>query len=56
MTILKTVETPEPQNAALICGIILACDKGVGNRVEETPAGWLMIADDDKAILFTRTA
>ena len=52
MTILKTVETPEPQNAALICGIILACDKGVGNRVEETSDGWLMIDDDNFAILF----
>lgn len=52
MTILKIVETPEPHNAALTCGIILACDKGVCNRVEETSDGWLMIDDDDFAILF----
>jgi phosphoribosylcarboxyaminoimidazole (NCAIR) mutase len=53
MTIVQTIEVPNPHNAALLAGAILAADKGVGNRVEETPAGWMMIADDDKAILFT---
>ena len=56
MIVIQTVEASDPHNAALVAGIILAGDKGVGNRVEETSDGWLMIADDDRAILFKRTA
>ena len=56
MTVIQTVETTDPHNAALVAGIILAGDKGVGNRVEETSDGWLMIADDDRAILFKRSS
>ena len=52
MTIVQTIECPEPRNLALLAGAILAADKGVGNRVEEAADGWLMIADDDKAVLF----
>ena len=51
-TIVETIRTTAPEKAALAFGAILAVDKGVGNIVEPYAGGFLMLAEDGKAILF----
>jgi hypothetical protein len=52
MTIVQTIPAADPRKAALACGAILAADKGYANEVKQHARGWLMVAENGKAILF----
>lgn len=51
-TIIKTIETTTPRKHAYLFGAILACDKGVGNKIEQRGESYLVVADDNRAVEF----
>lgn len=53
MTIIKTIQTTEPEQAALKFSAILSADKGVPNDVRPVDGGYVVEADDGRAIFFT---
>jgi hypothetical protein len=52
MNIVATYKSENPQKMALLCSACLAVDKGVPTETIKTDEGWLVVADDGKAILW----
>ena len=54
--IVATYVVDNPRNAALATSAVLAADKGVASVVEPLSAGFRLVADDGKAIVFLPAA
>ena len=52
MTIVSIINTAKSETAAMAFSFLLAADKGVGNTVYTSPVGYLVVADDSRAVLF----
>jgi hypothetical protein len=50
MNIVKTVYSADPKKFALCLSIAMAADKGISNEMKHICGGYVVIADDGKAI------
>ena len=53
--IVHTFNSNNPKRDATAFSAILAVDKGVPSDVRRTRGGWLVVADDGKAVRFLRS-